>query len=139
MTVVVGYLPSPQGLAALSHGIEQARKSESRLVVVNTGYLGNYAHPSFAAPQDLDALRTQLSDLGVDHEVLQPTSGLSAAEEILAAATASKASLIVIGIRRRSPVGKLFTGSTAQAVLLDAVCPVLAVKTAVAIEESHAA
>jgi nucleotide-binding universal stress UspA family protein len=128
MTVVVGYLPSPAGLAALNHGIDEATRSGSKLVVVNTGELGNYATPSFAPPQDLDAIRAQLTEAGIDHEVLQPTNGLSAADEILLAAAAHEASLIVIGIRRRSPVGKLFTGSTAQQVLLDADCPVLAVK-----------
>ena len=39
-----------------------------------------------------------------------------------------KASLIVIGLRRRTPTGKLLTGSQAQRTLLDANCPVLAVK-----------
>ena len=43
-------------------------------------------------------------------------------------ATEESADLVVIGIRRRSPVGKLFLGSTSQQVLLDAPCPVLAVK-----------
>jgi nucleotide-binding universal stress UspA family protein len=38
------------------------------------------------------------------------------------------AELIVIGMRRRSAVGKLLLGSTAQRILLDARCPVLAVK-----------
>jgi nucleotide-binding universal stress UspA family protein len=129
MTVLVGYLPTPDGLAALSRAIDEATRRGEKIVVVNTGHYGNYADPSFAPPQDLDALRAQLAELAIDHEVLQPTNGVSAADEILAAAEAHEATLIVIGIRRRSPVGKLFTGSTAQQVLLDAECPVLAVKS----------
>ena len=38
--------------------------------------------------------------------------------------------LAVVGIHRRSPVGKALLGSTAQRVLLDAPCPVLAVRAA---------
>jgi nucleotide-binding universal stress UspA family protein len=128
MTVVVGYLPTPEGLAALGHAIGEVTRTGEKLVVVNTGDGANYATPSFASPQDLDAIRTQLSDAGIDHEVVQPTNGLPAADEILMAAAAQGASQIVIGIRRRSPVGKLFTGSTAQQVLLEADCPVTAVK-----------
>jgi nucleotide-binding universal stress UspA family protein len=130
MTIVVGYLPTPDGLAALSRAVDEATLRGEKLVVVNTGELGNYATPTFAPPQDLDAIRSQLSVAGIEHEVLQPTNGLSAADEILLTAQAQGATQIVIGIRRRSPVGKLFTGSTAQRVLLEADCPVLAVKAA---------
>jgi nucleotide-binding universal stress UspA family protein len=56
------------------------------------------------------------------------TRGLAPAEEILSVAAEVDADLIVIGVRRRSPLGKLVTGSTAQQILLDATCAVLAVK-----------
>jgi nucleotide-binding universal stress UspA family protein len=43
-------------------------------------------------------------------------------------AESEQAEFIVIGLRRRTPVGKLILGSNAQRILLDASCPVLAVK-----------
>ncbi|PRY50267.1 nucleotide-binding universal stress UspA family protein [Knoellia remsis] len=128
MTIVVGYLPSPPGLAAIEAAIAEAELRGSRLVVVNSGVLGDYSGPSFAEPQDLDALDAQLTERGIDHEVRQMTRGLAPADEILSVAADEDAELIVIGVRKRSPLGKLVTGSTAQQVLLDATCPVLAVK-----------
>ncbi|GAB7006383.1 universal stress protein [Nocardioides sp. AN3] len=128
MTVVVGYVPTPTGLAALDAAIDAARSSDARLVVVNTGHDGNYNHPDFATAAELDAIDEQLTQLGIRHEIAQATNGRSAADEILLAERTYSATLIVIGVRRRSPVGKLLTGSTSQVVLLEADCPVLAVK-----------
>ena len=54
--------------------------------------------------------------------------GVDPAEDLIAVADEVDADLIVIGLRRRTPVGKLIMGSNAQQVLLDASCPVLAVK-----------
>ncbi|NYG06160.1 nucleotide-binding universal stress UspA family protein [Phycicoccus badiiscoriae] len=127
-TVVVGYIPTPQGIAAFERAKEEALLRECRLVVVNTGQNGDFATPSFATAEDIDAIGRELRDAGLAHEVLQATSGLGAAEEILRVAAAESAELIVIGIRHRTPVGKLFLGSTSQQVLLDAPCAVLAVK-----------
>ncbi len=130
MTIVVGYTPRPEGLAALDTAIEEAALRNERLVVVNTGANGDFSDPSFATAQDLDAIGTQLGEKGVEHEVRQPTRGLPAAQELLDVAVEVGASLLVIGLRRRSPVGKLITGSTAQHVLLDAPCNVLTVRAA---------
>ncbi|WP_404386747.1 universal stress protein [Knoellia locipacati] len=128
MTIVVGYIPSPQGLAAVDAAIVEAQRRDERLVVVNSGVLGDYTVASFADPKDLDALDAQLTEKGIDHEVRQSTRGLAPAEEILSVAAEVNADLIVIGVRKRSPLGKVVTGSTAQQVLLDATCAVLAVK-----------
>ena len=48
----------------------------------------------------------------------------------VAAADEEHATLIVVGIRHRTPVGKLLLGSVAQRIILEAHCPVLAVKPA---------
>jgi len=128
MNIVVGYVPAPQGLAAVDYAVEEARLAGGHLVIVNTGHHGNYADPVFASGEDLDALDAQLTAAGVSHEIVQPTDGRSAAEEILAAEDRVSAELVVIGIRRRSPLGKILMGSTAQEVLLTARAPVCAVK-----------
>lgn len=128
--IVVGYIPSPQGIAAYERAKDEAVMRGARLVVVNTGRGGNYADPVFATPADLDAIDAELTQAGIDHEVRQPTEGRGAAEEILRVAAEQDATLVVIGLRQRSPVGKLLMGSTAQQVLLEAACPVLAVKAA---------
>ena len=129
-TIVAGYIPTPEGVAALERAKTESLLRGARLVVVNTGESGNYANPSLATPPDLEASDAELAEAGVEHVVLQPTGGLAAAEEILRIAVEQDAGLIVIGLRRRSPVGKLFMGSTAQQILLDAPCAVLAVKAA---------
>jgi nucleotide-binding universal stress UspA family protein len=121
-TVVVGYVPKPEGEAALVAAIEEARRHEARLVVVN-------AHRASADPApDLAAVRERLTASGLAFDLREVVQGLDASEDLIAVAEETDADLIVIGLRRRTPVGKLILGSNAQRVLLDAPCPVLAVK-----------
>jgi len=54
--------------------------------------------------------------------------GLSAAEDLIHFAEEQKVDEIIIGIKRRSKVEKIVFGSTAQYVILKALCPVVTVK-----------
>jgi len=129
-TIVVGYVPKPEGRAALRRGAEEARLRGFRLVVVNSHRGGREfdRDDALESQAELDEVRDQLSDSGVQHEVRQLVRGMDPAEDLVAVAEEVSADFIVIGLRRRSPVGKLILGSNAQRVLLDAPCPVLAVK-----------
>lgn len=128
MSIVVGYVPTPEGEAALEQAMVEAAERSLRLVVVNTSRGDALVDQRYAAPEQVDLLRRRLDGAGLDHVVRHSVRGKDAADEILEAAADLRADLIVIGLRRRTPVGKLIMGSTAQRVLLDARCPVLAVK-----------
>ena len=54
--------------------------------------------------------------------------GLQAGEDLVQLAQKLEIDQIVIGVKRRSKVGKLVFGSTAQYVILQAPCPVLTIK-----------
>ncbi|MEU1238147.1 universal stress protein [Micromonospora aurantiaca] len=128
MTVLVGYVPSPMGMAALQAAIGQARFRDEPVLVVNTSRGDAYVDPGFAQQPDLDAVTRELTASGVPFAIRQLMQGRDAAEEIADLAEAQDVSLVVIGIRHRSPIGKLILGSTAQEILLRVSCPVLAVK-----------
>ena len=99
-------------------------------MVVNSHRGGREYDPEDARHDDeqMVAVRTRLEQAGVDFDLRQLVRGFEPAEDLISIAETSKAELIVIGLRRRSPVGKLILGSNAQRILLDAPCPVLAVK-----------
>jgi len=129
-TVVVGYVPKPEGEAALRKAIEEAQLRDARLVVVNSHRGGTEFDGDAAdtAQAQMGAARELLDSSGVTYDVRQLVRGFEPAEDLISIAEANGAELLVIGLRRRSPVGKLILGSNAQRVLLDAHCPVLAVK-----------
>jgi nucleotide-binding universal stress UspA family protein len=127
-TIVVGYVAKPEGEAALRRAIEEAKLRGARLVVVNSARGGDDGDATAEAESVMSQVKQQLVDSGVEHEVRQLVRGFEPAEDLIGIADTSDAELIVIGLRRRSPVGKLILGSNAQRILLDAQCPVLAVK-----------
>jgi nucleotide-binding universal stress UspA family protein len=120
MTIVVGHLATPEGQEALSTAVTEARERKVPLVVVTNG-----RRPADELRVETDELVGRLAG-EVDARVEHGTGDL--AEDLIRTATSTGAELIVIGLRRRSPVGKLILGAGAQRILVEAPCPVLAVK-----------
>lgn len=129
MTIVVSCLPTPEGRAALTQAAAEAGLRDLPLVVIHSSRTsGGDGEQDAAYAGEVKDICAELDTLGVRYEVRASRAGMEPAEDIITAARELSAALIVIGLRRRTPVGKLILGSNAQRILLDASCPVLAVK-----------
>lgn len=73
-------------------------------------------------PESTTVLVDRLREAGVDAEVHSVTGDPATA--ILELAAEFDVDTIVLGARRRSPVGKVLFGSVTQSVILDSDCPV---------------
>jgi nucleotide-binding universal stress UspA family protein len=128
--IVVGFSANPPGRAALTAAVGEARLRQQPLLVLNSSRGDAYADPSFAHQADWDWVQATLDEAGVDFSVRQELRGKDASEEIVDLCREVGASLCVIGLRRRSQVGKMLLGSNAHRILMEAPCPVLSVHPA---------
>jgi nucleotide-binding universal stress UspA family protein len=124
-TILVGFTPDEYGKAAVRHAAAEARQRGYGLLIVNGSRGDALVDKRYAAPEVLEHVGDDLGDL--EFEVRQMVVS-DVAEELLRVASEERVRLIVLGLRRRTPVGKLLMGSVAQRVILGAVCPVLTVK-----------
>ena len=128
MSIVVGYTPSAQGEAALRAGAAQARRTRDCLVVASHHFHDPEAGWTVASPEQV---QEAIAALGAEELKVTVRTGApaeDAGEFLLSVAEEEKAALVVIGLRRKSPIGKLNLGAAARRVVLGSSCPVLTVK-----------
>ncbi|GAB2576680.1 universal stress protein [Microlunatus antarcticus] len=117
MSVLVAVTDSPEGLAALEAAANEAAQLHVQLTAINlTG-------------AELDTSRLAA---GVPVEVVVPdgASDIDEVEQVLQAIEErSEVTRLVVGVRKRSPIGKAVLGSIAQRLILESTVPVLSVKT----------
>jgi len=135
MSVVVGFVPTREGRAALAAGLAEAARRRARVVVVDNRRADpDDPDPRSSSARALEELRPEVEqalgtgDGAPPYELRTLTPGAEPSADLLSVAVAESADVVVIGLRRRTPVGKLILGSGAQRILFDAPCPVLAVK-----------
>ena len=80
------------------------------------------------AESRLDNLKLNFDFDKIPCETHASVTYLTAGEDLVLFAKENNIDLIYIGVRKRSKVGKLVFGSTAQHVILEAPCPVVTVK-----------
>jgi nucleotide-binding universal stress UspA family protein len=131
MRILVCYDNKPRGIAAIELAQDHAAKWQAEIDVV------------WAISRDKPLVQKQIQEFEEELEahVVQLFEGsaikftvhllidtIQAGEQIVNLAEQSNADLVVLGLRRRSMVGKVIFGSNAQYIIINAPCPVLTVK-----------
>ncbi len=132
MTIAVAHHDSPEGRAALRHAAREADFQHTSLAVLHV-----IEHDRAEPPiEQLEtALRSALEAAGyaqLDWKLHSAVEDTSRADALVELTEAVGADLLVVGSRRRTPIGKFLLGSTVQRVVLDSPVPVLVVKAPLA-------
>jgi nucleotide-binding universal stress UspA family protein len=129
MTIAVAHSDSDRGRAALKRAAEEAQYRGEPLAVLRI--VPGVDEVTTQDPALNERIAAELADYSnLKWQVHSAPEGFDSAESLLDLAEEVDASLLVIGSRKRTRVGKLILGSVVQRVLLDAEIPVLVVKAA---------
>jgi nucleotide-binding universal stress UspA family protein len=130
MKILVGYDGSNVAKEAVTLAEMHANALQGEILMVHSMVGGpEVPRKEFErAENDLEYEKNRLLDKKIQCDCVLSVRGLEAGEDLVQIAEEKKIDEIVIGVRRRSKVGKLIFGSTAQYVILNAPCPVVTVK-----------
>jgi nucleotide-binding universal stress UspA family protein len=130
MKILVGFDGSKVSEAALELAAAHAQAFGAQLFLVRS-MVGGPEVPKRDFEnneRELKYHKNEFKKKNIACESLLSVSGLEPGEDLTRLAEEQQVDEIIIGVRRRSKVGKLVFGSTAQYVILSAPCPVVTVK-----------
>lgn len=130
MKILVGYDHSKAAENALNHALKLARVFNAQIHILTSLEQGPALKKEDIekAESRLEKVKKPFRTAGIECETHTSVSYQPPGEDLVRYADINAIDQIVVGVRRRSKVGKLVTGSTAQYVILHAACPVLSVK-----------
>lgn len=128
MTILLAYVSRPEGRAALDKAIEISKERNEPMLIVNASPGGQQEDASLVPAYEVEKIEAELAEKGIQAEFKQYVRGNNAVEEINDMVDTRDISILVIGLRKRTAVGKLLLGSVAQDILMTVSCPVLCVK-----------
>jgi len=130
MKILVAYDGSKVTKEALQLAIKHASAFKGTILLVHSMVGGpEIPRKEFDdAEKELQQQGIILKGDGLSCETLLSVRGLEAGEDMVRIAAEKMADEIIIGIQRKSKVGKLLFGSTAQYIIMNAPCPVVTVR-----------
>ena len=130
MVILIAYDGSESSDSAVNLAVSHAKAFDAEIRVAYSMEEGKEddMEDIDSAKAKLEAVEQTVSKAGINCKTHLLIRGCAPGEDIVRFAEEAKADEIVIGIRRKSKVGKFIFGSTAQFVILEAECPVVTVK-----------
>lgn len=130
MNIVVAYRRSKLSMKMIEKAIEHAKTFNGSIFLVTSLQGGSKQDIKEVdeARDGLEHAKSVVEKEGIPCETHMLVHGLSAGEDIVDFAKEKKADEIIVGVQKKSKVGKFLMGSTAQHIILSAHCPVIAVK-----------
>ncbi len=130
MKILVGYDGTNSAKEALNLAKTHAKLFNASVDVVTSMQKGTEQQREEIeqAERGLEYAKSLFEDSDITCHTHLLIRGLSAGEDLVEFAADNQVDEIIVGVKRRSKVGKLLMGSTAQFVILQADCPVVSVK-----------
>ena len=130
MKLMVGYDGSRVANDAMKVARAHAKAFQAEVAVVTSlqKEIGDDVDKIREAEKGLAYAKEYFEAASIPCETHLLVRGLSSGEDLVIFAQENSIDEIIVGVRRRSKVGKLLLGSAAQYVILNASCPVLTVK-----------
>ena len=115
MAIILAAAETPAGHAARDFAVQEARRRDTDLVVF----------PVDGNEPDLSAIPYER--VSVEHAAARSRNAVG---DLVDATNRAEIDAVVVGVRRRSPAGKVLLGSSGQQIILESAVPVIAVKPA---------
>lgn len=129
MKILVGYDGSALSQRALTVAQKRAKAMNAQLFVFTSAHNGNIDDPKNSRLQSgLKDAEMMCNACGLECQIEMSNQKLSPGEDLIRFASEHQVDEIVIGLRKRSQLGKLLFGSNSRHILLEAPCPVVTVK-----------
>jgi len=130
MKLVVGYDGTNSAKEALNLAKSHAKVFGASVEVVTSMQKGTESERKDIeqAERGLEYAKSLFEENSIACNTHLLIRGLSAGEDLVEFANENQIDQIFVGVKRRSKIGKLLMGSTAQYVILQAECPVITVK-----------
>ncbi|MDK7741917.1 universal stress protein [Helcobacillus massiliensis] len=126
MKILLAYVPSATSEAAFEYAVAEAAAHGGALLVLASESSG--VARKDRAVTDRRPLTERLDETGLEYTIRTVPRRDDPADDILRAVRDDAVDLVVMGIRKRTPIGKILVGSTSQRVVMEAPCPVVLVK-----------